>query len=94
MAYLNSGVDYARAYRAAFANERPERLADVTQPVRVLLWADSILLAYSRRLQAASMPNNIRFVDVTSGIDARYAAVREALRSNRELNDENTAGAA
>lgn len=79
LAYLKAGEDYARAYRAAFANERPEQLAAVTVPVKVMLWQDSILLDYSRRLQAADMPPNIAFVDVGGGIEARYAAVGRAL---------------
>lgn len=79
LAYLQAGPDYARAYRAAFANERPEQLAAVTQPVRVMLWQDSMLLPYSRRLQAAGMPENIRFIEVPAGTEARHAAVKRAL---------------
>ena len=84
LAYLKAGPDYARAYRAAFVNERPEQLAALTQPVTVLLWQDSILLEYSRRLQAAGMPENIEFIDVAPGIEARYAAVRKALQYHRD----------
>tara|TARA_R110002110_G_scaffold415765_3_gene655261 strand:- start:24432 stop:25265 length:834 start_codon:yes stop_codon:yes gene_type:complete len=78
LAYLAAGPQYARAYRAAFANERPEQLAAVQQPVNVLLWQDSILLHYSRRLQTAELPSTVRFTDVPSGVDARYAAVGRA----------------
>lgn len=84
MAYLRAGPDYARAYRAAFANERPEQLAAVTVPVQVLLWEDSILLDYSRRLQQAQMPENVEFIGVAPGIEARYAAVRKALQTHRD----------
>lgn len=84
LACLQAGPDYARAYRAAFANERPEQLAAVTVPVRVMLWQDSILLDYGRRLQQARMPGNIEFIDVASGIEARYAALREALQQIRD----------
>jgi pimeloyl-ACP methyl ester carboxylesterase len=77
--YLQAGPDYARAYRAAFANERPEQLAAVTRPVEVLLWEGSILLQYSRRLQRAEMPTNICFTEVGGGIEQRYTAVSDAL---------------
>ncbi len=86
MAYLQAGPDYARAYRAAFGNERPEQLAAVGQAVSVILWQDSILLDYSRRLQQAQMPANIEFVEVGVGLDARYLAVRDALRSKHREN--------
>jgi pimeloyl-ACP methyl ester carboxylesterase len=84
MAYLRAGPDYARAYRAAFVNERPEQLAAVAVPVSVILWQDSMLLDYSRRLQQAEMPDNIEFIDAGSGIEARYNAVRTALQGHRE----------
>ena len=80
MAYLVAGPDYARAYKAAFANERPEQLAAVEVPAKVMLWQDSPLLDYSRRLQTATMPENIDFVEVGSGIETRYDAVRQALK--------------
>ena len=85
LAYLQAGTDYARAYRAAFNNERPEQLAAVAQPVQVILWQDSMLLPYSRRLQAAGMPENIQFIEVPAGIEARYAAVKQALLAAREV---------
>lgn len=81
MAYLKAGTDYARAYRAAFDNERPAQLAAVEQPVKVMLWHDSPLLAYSHRLQEADMPSNVEFIEVDSGIEARYAALALALNS-------------
>ena len=84
LAYLNAGPNYARAYKAAFANERPEQLAAVNQPTTVLLWEDSILLDYSRRLERAGLPGNIVFKEAASGIEARYAAVRDALLEHRD----------
>ena len=84
LAYLRAGPDYPRAYRAAFANERPENLAAVKLPTTVLLWSDSVLLTYSERLRAAPMPDNIRFRAVSSGVEARFSAVREALCEQRD----------
>lgn len=78
-AYLQAGTDYARAYRAAFANERSEQLAAVTQATKVMLWQDSMLLSYSRRLQESDLPPNIEFVEVHAGVEARYGAIRDAL---------------
>ncbi|QFU77812.1 alpha/beta hydrolase [Halioglobus maricola] len=80
-AYLKAGPDYARAYRLAFANERPEQLAAVTVPTRVMMWQDALLLAYGERLRHAGLPKNIEFVDAAEGIEARYIALREAFLS-------------
>jgi len=84
LAYLQAGPDYARAYRAAFNNERPEQLAAVQQPTNILLWADAMLLAYSRRLQSAGLPDNIVFTEVPGGIEARYGAIAAALAATQE----------
>ena len=80
MAYLNSGVDYARAYKAAFCNEDARNMQQIPKPARVIRWQGSILRKYADRLDEYQWPGHIRMVHAGAGIEERYAALREALR--------------
>ncbi len=79
LAYLQAGDDYARAYRAAFANERLEKLASVTVPTRIVLWDDGLLGAYGERIANASLPENITVLRASTGMPARMATVEAAV---------------
>lgn len=76
--YLLAGPDYARAYRAAFANESLEQLSGVRVPTRIVLWDDGILGDYSERLSAAELPQNITIQRTSSGMPARMQGVHAA----------------
>ncbi|MFT7287674.1 MAG: pimeloyl-ACP methyl ester carboxylesterase [Halieaceae bacterium] len=75
---LCAGPDYARAYRAAFANERLDTLQAVTVATRIVLWEDGVLGSYGERIGAVSQPDNIRVIRAASGMQARLSAVRRA----------------
>ncbi len=59
MHYLISGRNYDEAYRAAFMNERPEPLQELSVPTRLVLWSGSLLAKYSNRLKDAELPDNV-----------------------------------
>jgi pimeloyl-ACP methyl ester carboxylesterase len=80
LAYLNSGVDYARAYKAAFENEKATNLQAITKPTRVIRWQGSILKAYADRLDDFEWPEHIRMVHVDASVEARYQAIKSNLR--------------
>ncbi len=80
LAYLNSGVDYARAYKAAFRNEDAANLQAIKKPVRVIRWQGSILKRYADRLDEYEWPEHIQMVHAGPGIEARYKAVTQSLQ--------------
>ena len=58
MEFLQAGKDYDRAYRAAFANEKMERLQPITVPVIIMRWQGSILKPYTDRFDSVEWPDN------------------------------------
>jgi pimeloyl-ACP methyl ester carboxylesterase len=76
--YLLAGPDYDRAYRAAFANERPEQLAAVAVPTQVILWDDGLLGEYAQRLRDTKLPDTIVLRRAGTGMSARLEALQEA----------------
>jgi pimeloyl-ACP methyl ester carboxylesterase len=90
--YLLAGPDYDRAYRAAFANERPEQLAAVTVPTQVILWDDGLLGEYAQRLRDTKLPDTIVLRRAGTGLPARLEALQEAaatLLTQRAVTREN-----
>jgi len=77
LGYLEAGEDYARAYRAAFRNERAERLARVPVRTAVMRWAGSVLKAQADRLDAFDWPAHITMHPSGPTAEARFAALRE-----------------
>jgi pimeloyl-ACP methyl ester carboxylesterase len=80
LAYLHSGIDYARAYKAAFLNEDANNLRAIAKPARVIRWQGSILKRYADRLDNFEWPAHIQMVPAGVSIEERYAAIRETLR--------------
>jgi pimeloyl-ACP methyl ester carboxylesterase len=78
MGYLQAGEDYARAYRAAFNNERAERLKAVPVPTSVIRWQGSILRLQADRLDSYEWPEHIRMVHCGASPQERFAAIRKA----------------
>ncbi len=76
--YLSAGTDYARAYRAAFNNERLEGLQAVQTPTRILLWDDGMLGKYSERLASAELPASMEIRRAGAGMEARLDMLGEA----------------
>lgn len=58
MEYLQSGENYDLAYRAAFANEKAERVLPITVPTTVVRWQSSILKPYTDRFDEHEWPAN------------------------------------
>ena len=58
MEFLQAGKDYDRAYRAAFANEKMERVRPLTVPVIIMRWQGSILKPYTDRFDSVEWPDN------------------------------------
>ena len=79
LACLNSGEDYARAYRAAFMNEDAQRILSITCPVRVIRWAGSVLKKYADRLDGFDWPEHIKMVHCEATPPQRFAAIRQVV---------------
>jgi len=79
LGFLAAGTDYDRAYRAAFLNERPEQLRQLSIPARLMRWQDSMLKDYTDRLDGADLPANIKMCPAGAGRDNRLAALEQAL---------------
>ena len=58
MEFLQAGKDYDLAYRAAFANEKIERVKPITVPVVIMRWEGSILKPYTDRFDSVEWPDN------------------------------------
>jgi len=79
MSYLVAGVDYDRAYRAAFKNEDAGNVQSITRPTRIIRWQGSILRRYAERLDGFEWKENIRMVHCDSSPESRYAALKKVI---------------
>lgn len=89
MSYFTAGNNYHLAYRAAFANERAEKLRPVSLPTHIIRWESGILNKYVNRLDDADLPKNIQMKFASSGIENRFAQIKasvEELANNTENN--------
>jgi len=80
MEYFTAGDDYSFAYKAAFLNERPEQLSQVTVPTHILRWDSSILKKYIDRLDDADLPSNIEMKHAEAGIENRFSALKSSVK--------------
>ncbi len=78
--YLNAGPGYDRAYRAAFANERAERVQAIGIPVRIIRWPGSLLARYTDRFDAFDWGANVEMVRCGRSVDERFAAIEQAAK--------------
>ncbi len=83
--YLLSGPDYDRAYRAAFANERPERLQALAVNTHVLLWEDGLLGEYGERVGTVALPDCVAIRKAGAGMEARLATLLDSAVELRTL---------
>lgn len=88
LAYLHSGVDYARAYKAAFRNEDASNLQAIPVPTRVIRWQGSILKRYADRLDGYEWPPHIQLVPAGASVAERYAAIEETLKELLTLENQ------
>lgn len=79
LAYLVAGEDYARAYKAAFNNEKAERVQSLTVPTTILRWAGSLLRTQADRLDDFAWPEHIVMKHSGASPVARFEALRSAV---------------
>ena len=76
MEFLQAGKDYDRAYRAAFANEKMERVQPITVPVTIMRWQGSILKQYTDRFDSMEWPDNFTMLHCGPTREQRIEAFR------------------
>jgi pimeloyl-ACP methyl ester carboxylesterase len=79
LAYLVAGEDYARAYKAAFNNERAVRVQSLTVPTTILRWAGSLLRTQADRLDDFDWPAHITMAHSDASPESRFRALRKAI---------------
>ena len=77
--YLRAGPGYAAIYRAAFRNERVERLAPVSIPLVILRWQGSILARWTGRLDSQSWGDHVTMAHCGPSLDDRWACLERHL---------------
>lgn len=73
--YLQAGPGYEKAYRAAFRNERAERVAEIGVPVSIIRWKSSILKVYTDRFDDYVWRDNLRMAYCDEGMEARLRCI-------------------
>ena len=77
--YLDAGPGYADVYRAAFENERAERLRPIALPLVVLRWQGSILRRFTDRLDDWTWGDNVTMAHCGPSLDERWACLEHHL---------------
>ena len=77
--YLRAGPAYASVYRAAFRNERVERLLPVTIPLVIIRWQGSILARWTGRLDAQEWGTNVTMAHCGPSIEDRWNCLERHL---------------
>ena len=77
--YLRAGPGYASIYRAAFRNERVERLAQVSLPMVILRWQGSILARWTGRLDSRTWGGNVFMPHCGPSLEDRWNCLERNL---------------
>lgn len=77
---LRAGEGYARAYLAAFANERVERVLPIQVPTRVVRWQGSMLWPRMAAFDGPQWPQHIRLLDCGPTPQERMQTIGGAYR--------------
>ena len=75
LGYLRAGPGYASIYRAAFRNERVERLAPVAIPLVMLRWQGSILARWTGRLDTRAWGANVSMAHCGPSLEDRWTCL-------------------
>ena len=75
MSYLQAGPDYAEAYRAAFRNERAERVRGISAPVSIIRWPSSILKRYTDRFDGYQWGSQVHMAHCEASMEARLQCI-------------------
>ncbi len=79
LGYLRAGPEYEKAYRAAFHNERAERIQAISVPVSIIRWKSGILKRFTDRFDACDWGENVRMAHCDAGMEQRLACVEAEL---------------
>lgn len=77
--YLAAGPGYQNAYRAAFRNERAERVLPIRVPVLVMRWQGSILKRWTDRFDDFTWGDNVVMARCGPTVDARWSCLEAHL---------------
>ena len=90
MEFLQAGKDYDRAYRAAFANEKMERVQPITVPVTIMRWQGSILKPYTDRFDSVEWPGNFSMLHCGPSREQRSSAFRSIVTEQASRSQGNS----
>ena len=79
LGYLRAGPGYASIYRAAFRNERVERLVPVAVPLVILRWQGSILARWTGRLDAQAWGAHVTMAHCGPSLEERWTGLEQHL---------------
>ena len=79
LGYLQAGPGYEKAYRAAFRNERAERVRSISAPVSIIRWKSSILKTFTDRFDRYAWRDNTRMAHCDEGMEARLRCIEAEL---------------
>ena len=82
LGYLRARPGYASIYRAAFRNERVERLVPVAVPLVILRWQGSILARWTGRLDTQAWGAHVTMAHCGPSLEERLDRVGTASRSH------------
>ena len=77
--YLRAGPGYASIYRAAFRNERVQRLQAVEIPLVIIRWQGSILARWTRRLDVQPWGSNVTMARCGPSVAERWTCLERHL---------------
>ena len=77
--YLRAGPGYAAVYRAAFNNERVDRLAQVSIPMVIIRWQGSILARWTQGLDTQAWGANVNMAHCGPSLEERWACLEDNL---------------
>lgn len=79
--YLSAGQGYENAYRAAFRNERAERVLPIRVPLVVMRWQGSILKRWTDRFDNHAWDDNVVMAHCGPAITERWSCLEAHLAS-------------
>ena len=77
--YLRAGPGYEAAYRAAFRNERAERVLPIRAPLVILRWQGSLLKRWMDRFDDHQWGRNVLMAHCGPSLDERWACLEAHL---------------
>lgn len=77
--YLSAGPGYEHAYRAAFGNERAERVFPIRAPLVVMRWQGSILKRFSDRFDEYTWGDNVVMAHCGADVGERWSCLESRL---------------